>query len=107
MAGAYVLADQLSRTPSIEQALAGYEKLWRAVAEDKQKVGRSAARWFLPASAWQLRVRRMMLRAARLPFVDRVVPAALAGKSSALITDLNRTGTRQLADTQRSGEQTR
>jgi hypothetical protein len=49
----------------------------------------------------------MMLRAARLPFVDRVVPAALAGKSSALITDLNRTGTRQLADTQRSGEQTR
>jgi 2-polyprenyl-6-methoxyphenol hydroxylase-like FAD-dependent oxidoreductase len=98
MAGAYVLADQLSRAPSINEALAGYEKLWRPVAEEKQRVGRSGARWFLPGSSWQLFVRRAVLRAARLPFFDRLVSTTLAGKSSALIADLNRRRARRLFD---------
>ena len=101
MAGAYVLADQLASAPTIAEALAGYERLWRPVAEEKQKVGRSGARWFLPASTWQLLVRRVVLRAARLPFIDRLIPATLVGKSSALIVDLHRAGTRRLAETQR------
>ncbi|MFZ3306793.1 MAG: FAD-dependent monooxygenase [Mycobacterium sp.] len=104
MAGAYVLADRLARAPSIDQALAGYEKLWRPVAEDKQRVGRAGARWFLPASPWQLVVRRVVLRAARLPVIDRIVPATLAGKASTLIMDLNRVGGWQLADPQRNQE---
>ena len=80
MAGAYVLADQLASAPTIDEALDGYERLWRPVAEEKQKVGRSGARWFLPAWTWQLLVRRVGLRAARLPFIDRVTPTTLAGK---------------------------
>ena len=103
MAGAYVLADQLASAPTVDQALAGYERLWRPVAEEKQKLGRSGARWFLPASTWQLLVRRVVLRAARLPFIDRSIPATLAGKSSALIVDLHRAGARRLAETQREG----
>jgi 2-polyprenyl-6-methoxyphenol hydroxylase-like FAD-dependent oxidoreductase len=103
MAGAYVLADQLASAPTIDEALAGYERLWRPVAEEKQKVGRSAARWFLPASAWQLLVRHVALRAARLPFFDRVIPTTLAGKSSTLIVDLHRAGARRRAETQREG----
>lgn len=92
IAGAYVLADQLARAPSIDQALVQYERLWRPVTEEKQKTGRGAARWFLPASALQLRVRRAALRMARLPMIDRYVAAALAGKSTALITNLRQAG---------------
>lgn len=46
IAGAYVLAEQLASTQSVEDALEKYEKLWRPVTEEKQKVGRSGARWF-------------------------------------------------------------
>ena len=88
IAGAYVLADQLARTRSIDEALVNYERLWRPVAEEKQKAGRGAARWFLPASGLQLRARRAALRLARLPIVDRYVAALPAGKSTALITNL-------------------
>lgn len=103
MAGAYVLADQLASAPTIDQALAGYERLWRPVAEERQKVGRSGARWFLPASRWQLLVRHIVLHAARLPPFDRVIPATLVGKSSALIVDLHRADARRLAEIQREG----
>jgi 2-polyprenyl-6-methoxyphenol hydroxylase-like FAD-dependent oxidoreductase len=88
IAGAYVLADQLARTRSIDEALVNYERLWRPVAEEKQKAGRGAARWFLPASGLQLRARRAALRLARLPIIDRYVAALPAGKPTALITNL-------------------
>jgi deazaflavin-dependent oxidoreductase (nitroreductase family) len=82
VAGAYVLADQLKRKTSIDRALADYERLWRPVAEEKQKAGRGAARWFLPESAAQLRIRRAALRLAWLPVVNRFIGATLAGKST-------------------------
>lgn len=85
IAGAYLLAEQLAGAGSIGQALARYESLWRPAAEEKQRTGRAAARWFLPASGLQLRIRRATLRMARLPIVDRYVAAQLAGKSTALI----------------------
>jgi len=90
IAGAYLLAHQLSEAPSIEQAFADYERLWRPVAEEKQKTGRAGIRWFLPESPPQLRIRRAALRAARLPVINRYVAAMLAGKSTALITNLRR-----------------
>lgn len=92
LAGAYLLADQLARAQSIGQALVSYERLWRPVAEEKQRVGRSGARWFLPASALQLRIRRAVLRTARLPVIDHYVAAILAGKSTALIRHLHQAG---------------
>jgi len=45
----------------------------------------------------------VVLRAARLPFIDRVISETLAGKSSALIVDLHRAGTRWRAEAQREG----
>lgn len=91
IAGAYVLADRLHRAPSVLQALADYERLWRPVAEDKQASGRNAARWFLPKSAFGLWVRRTALVvAARVPVANRYVGAALAGKSTGLIASLRR-----------------
>lgn len=88
IAGAYVLADQLARTRSVNTALSAYERLWRPVAEEKQQVGRSGARWFLPNSASQLAIRRLALRLIRLPVINRLGAAALTGKSTALITNL-------------------
>lgn len=83
IAGAYLLADRLAHAP-IDQALVQYEQLWRPVAQEKQKVGRAGARWFLPESRWQLRIRRATLNLARLPVVDRYVASILAGKPHAL-----------------------
>jgi 2-polyprenyl-6-methoxyphenol hydroxylase-like FAD-dependent oxidoreductase len=88
IAGAYVLADQLARTQSIGQALVHYEKLWRPVAEEKQKAGRASGRWFAPKSDIDLTIRRMSLRMASLPVVNRRVAAALAGRSTNLISNL-------------------
>lgn len=96
IAGAYLLADQLARAKSVDHALARYEKLWRPVAEEKQKVARASARWFLPASAAQLRMRRAALRMARLPVIDRHVAGLMTGKSTALIRNLHQAGSPQL-----------
>jgi 2-polyprenyl-6-methoxyphenol hydroxylase-like FAD-dependent oxidoreductase len=87
--GAYLLADQLARAQTIETALKAYERLWRPIAEEKQKVGRAGARWFLPESTLQLRIRRAALGMARLPVINRYVAAMIAGKSTALITNLH------------------
>jgi deazaflavin-dependent oxidoreductase (nitroreductase family) len=92
VAGAYILADALHRAPSIDRALAEYERLWRPVAEEKQKAGRAAAaRWFFfpdaPLPQW---IRRTVLRALLLPGVSRYVGATLAGRPTSLITDLHR-----------------
>ncbi|MFF9408120.1 FAD-dependent monooxygenase [Streptomyces anandii] len=79
VAGAYVLADQLAGTRRIEDALAGYERLWRPVVARRQRAARRTARWFVPASSRQLDWRRAFLRFAGLPGARRVVGATLAG----------------------------
>ncbi|ONI86714.1 FAD-dependent oxidoreductase [Saccharothrix sp. ALI-22-I] len=71
--GAYVLAEHLDDP-------AAYERVWRPVVVEKQRVARSGARWFLPASPWRLRARRVAMRLSRLPGVDRVVATSLVGK---------------------------
>ncbi|ORA53983.1 hypothetical protein BST22_08760 [Mycolicibacterium chubuense] len=91
MAGAYVLADRLHEAESIEEALLDFEAVWRPMAEEKQRKGRAGTRWFLPSSAWQIRVRHVVLRCTRLPFVDHLVATALVGKSSGAILEPDRT----------------
>jgi 2-polyprenyl-6-methoxyphenol hydroxylase-like FAD-dependent oxidoreductase len=89
IAGAYVLAGQLARQDSIEVGLRRYEQLMRPVTAEKQRLARHSARWFLPETALQLHIRRI---AMRLPGVDRYVAGIVAGKSTALITNLRREG---------------
>ncbi|MFG1814501.1 FAD-dependent oxidoreductase [Kribbella sp. NPDC049174] len=92
IAGAYVLADCLRRAETIEVALTEYEQLWRPEVESKQRVGRSAARWFLPASNVQLVGRRIALRLLRLPLLNRLAPTAVVGKPITLIQTLQPSG---------------
>ncbi|AXB41434.1 FAD-dependent monooxygenase [Amycolatopsis albispora] len=88
VAGAYLLADRLAGARPISQGLLEYERLWRPVAEEKQKTGRAAARWFLPDSAWQLPVRRAALRTTHVPLLNRLIAASVAGKPTTLIRNL-------------------
>ncbi|MEV4014883.1 hypothetical protein AB0J35_30720 [Nonomuraea angiospora] len=90
--GAYVLAEHLSRTDTIDTALERYEQALRPVVTDKQQVARNGTSWFIPATARQLRLRRAALKLARLPVIDRYVAGALVGKSTAIITNLRTTG---------------
>ncbi|MFC5186023.1 FAD-dependent oxidoreductase [Actinomadura harenae] len=91
VAGAYVLADQLVQADTVPLGLARYERLWRPVAEEKQRAGRRGARWFLPSSRGELLVRRLALRASRLPGVSQGLAGLLAGKPVGLIDQLRST----------------
>jgi 2-polyprenyl-6-methoxyphenol hydroxylase-like FAD-dependent oxidoreductase len=88
--GAYVLAEELERAPSIEAGLQRYELAFRPVAEEKQQAGRQTARWFLPASQRQVRLRRVALALARLPWFNRLVATSIAGKPTAVVARLAR-----------------
>ncbi|MEV6647867.1 FAD-dependent oxidoreductase [Amycolatopsis sp. NPDC051371] len=90
IAGAYALGEQLARSGSIGEAFAEYERLLRPVVIEKQQVARRSARWFLPANPTQLRIRRTALHLARVPVLDRYVAGVLAGKPTAVITNLHR-----------------
>jgi 2-polyprenyl-6-methoxyphenol hydroxylase-like FAD-dependent oxidoreductase len=88
--GAYVLAEELTRAPSVEAGLERYEQAFRPLAEEKQQAGRQTARWFLPASPLQVRLRRVALALARLPWFNRVVATGIAGKPTAVVAELAR-----------------
>ncbi|WP_222108080.1 FAD-dependent monooxygenase [[Actinomadura] parvosata] len=89
IAGAFLLADRLAHAPAIQRGTAEFERLWRPVVEDKQRNARSMARWFLPSSPIDLRIRRVMLRLTRMPFVSGYVTSILAGEDTKL-TDVMR-----------------
>jgi 2-polyprenyl-6-methoxyphenol hydroxylase-like FAD-dependent oxidoreductase len=86
--GAYVLAEELAAAPTIEAGLERYERTWRPVATDRQEAGRRAARWFLPASRLQVRLRRAALRLSGLPGLDRAIVRAIAGDPTPVVARL-------------------
>lgn len=88
VAGAYVLAEHVTRAPSIEAGTAGYEQALRPVVLDKQETARKGVRWFVPATRTQRWLRHVAFAAAGLPVVDRIVAGALVGKPTAIIADL-------------------
>lgn len=89
IAGAYVLAEQLTAAPSIDTGLRRYEQLWRPIVDEKQRAARHAVRWFLPRSSWQLWLRRIALWTARVPGLDAVLTGAIAGKPTAIVRDMH------------------
>jgi 2-polyprenyl-6-methoxyphenol hydroxylase-like FAD-dependent oxidoreductase len=80
IAGAYVLADQLACARRVEDALHGYERLWRPVITDRQRTARRTARWFVPESVRHLRARRAALCFAGLPGASRLAGTSLTGR---------------------------
>ncbi|WIG17911.1 FAD-dependent oxidoreductase [Kocuria rosea] len=81
IAGAWLLAERLDRAGTVEEALTGWERVWRPVVAEKQRVARGGAQWFLPSSRARRQARRLALRLAALPGLDTVVTRGLVGRA--------------------------
>lgn len=82
IAGAALLTELVGPcrdAASVRTALAEYERRWRPLVEEKQAVGRRAAGTFLPETLRARLLRRVFLRAAALPGIDRLLARRLAG----------------------------
>jgi 2-polyprenyl-6-methoxyphenol hydroxylase-like FAD-dependent oxidoreductase len=77
VAAAHLLATELGSTPTVSEALARYRSRLAPVVAEKQAAGRRTAQWFLPASAGRLTLRRLSLRAMRLPGLDHLISGRL------------------------------
>ncbi|MGW5050295.1 FAD-dependent oxidoreductase [Actinokineospora sp. NPDC004072] len=84
MAAAWVLAGELAKA-DVPAALPAYEARMRPFAEAKQRSGRRAARWMLPASRWRIALRNRLLGVADLPGGPAVVRTAMAGTASSIV----------------------
>lgn len=83
IAGSALLGDVLgpvTEPGGISPALAGFERRWRPVVEEAQAAGRRAAASFLPANRTQRLLRRWIIRASRLPGIDRLVARQIVGR---------------------------
>lgn len=80
IAGAHVLAGQLRDNP-VDAGLARFQKLWHPVMDERQRVGRNGAKWIVPATSTQRFVRRLAIKAMRLPGMDRMLGNGLIGKN--------------------------
>ncbi len=88
IAGAYVLAAELSRSQSIAEAFDAYEQALRPVVLDRQETARRGVRWFAPTNRAELWLRRAAIAVARLPIADRLVASGIAGKPTAVVAEL-------------------
>jgi 2-polyprenyl-6-methoxyphenol hydroxylase-like FAD-dependent oxidoreductase len=79
VAGAHLLASELATGADVTEALSSYEARMTPPVTEKQAAGRRTATWFLPASPIQLLLRRLALRAIRLPGLDRMLNPLVAG----------------------------
>jgi 2-polyprenyl-6-methoxyphenol hydroxylase-like FAD-dependent oxidoreductase len=83
VAGAYVLAEQLRTTSSVERAMDFYEKLWRWVVEEKQELVRETGGWSHPSGS-----RRLALRLTWRPLINRFIATTLAGEPTTVVAML-------------------
>ena len=68
MAGAYILAEELSNAAaSLESRLARYEQRLRPAVEEKQEAGRKMAKWFVPEDSVRLMFRDFMMSLSGFP----------------------------------------
>jgi 2-polyprenyl-6-methoxyphenol hydroxylase-like FAD-dependent oxidoreductase len=79
VAGAHLLASELAKDVDVTKALSCYQARMTAPVIQKHAAGRRTAAWFLPASPIQLLLRRLALRAVRLPGLDRLLNSLVAG----------------------------
>jgi 2-polyprenyl-6-methoxyphenol hydroxylase-like FAD-dependent oxidoreductase len=77
VAGAHVMAEEVSRNDTVDAALARYHERMAPVVAAKQAAGRRTADWFLPGSPARLLMRRVALWGMRLPGLDRLLGSGL------------------------------
>ncbi|WP_033418482.1 FAD-dependent monooxygenase [Serinicoccus marinus] len=85
IAGAYALGQELATLTrpvtavALTQALDRYETRWRAQVEPVQDRARQGASSFVPTGRTALVLRRLVVRATRLPLVARLVARSIGG----------------------------
>jgi 2-polyprenyl-6-methoxyphenol hydroxylase-like FAD-dependent oxidoreductase len=73
MGGAYILAEELSKTDDVRVACAAYERRIRPFVEDKQRKAQRFAKTFVPSSRLGIQVSYFMLRLLFTPLLARYV----------------------------------
>jgi 2-polyprenyl-6-methoxyphenol hydroxylase-like FAD-dependent oxidoreductase len=81
MAGAFLLAEELSACSDIRQALTRYERRLKPAIEKKQAAGRKMVDWFLPNSSLRLAMRDTIMRLSALPVARSLVKRAISPES--------------------------
>ncbi|MGH3948276.1 MAG: FAD-dependent monooxygenase [Pseudonocardiaceae bacterium] len=89
VAGAYLLAEHLANTESVDEALARYQEQWQPIVTVKQEAGRRGIEWFLPSTTTRLWMRRIVLNLSAVRGLDRYFGSALVGKTRVSIDDLS------------------
>jgi 2-polyprenyl-6-methoxyphenol hydroxylase-like FAD-dependent oxidoreductase len=84
VAGAHVLAAEVGRGEAVPAALQRYQERLRPSVRRTQEAGRRAAEGFLPSTRRRLLMRRLVLRAMRLPGPDRLLAARLVGHAGSI-----------------------
>jgi 2-polyprenyl-6-methoxyphenol hydroxylase-like FAD-dependent oxidoreductase len=77
VAGAHLLADEIAGAPDLPTALSRYHARLAPAVAAKQAAGRRTAEWFLPSTLPRLLLRRLALRAMRLPGLNRTMSSQL------------------------------
>ena len=80
-AGAHVLGGELAGTADVAAALGRYHVRLASAVAAKQAAGRRTADWFLPSTPSRLLLRRLALRAMRLPGLSRAMSSQLMAGS--------------------------
>lgn len=75
--GSYVLAGELSKMTSIDDALLNYEKIMRPFVEDGQDVPKIAPKMLQPQSRFAVALQRTVLRVASTPGIKQVAAKLL------------------------------
>jgi 2-polyprenyl-6-methoxyphenol hydroxylase-like FAD-dependent oxidoreductase len=73
MAGAVVLSEALARDASPSSALASYQARVQPFVAIRQAKARKFIRWFLPDARWRLFARDLAMKAASMPFGNRLL----------------------------------
>jgi 2-polyprenyl-6-methoxyphenol hydroxylase-like FAD-dependent oxidoreductase len=81
VAGAYLLADEIVDATDVTAALGRYHARLASTVAAKQAAGRRTAEWFLPSTPSRLLLRRLALRAMRLPVLNRAMSSQLVAGS--------------------------
>ncbi|KJK47093.1 hypothetical protein UK23_21405 [Lentzea aerocolonigenes] len=85
MAGAYVLAQELSATEDMVGALERYEARMMPVVTRTQAFGRGFIEWMAPSSRWRIVARDWLFRLSGLPVVRRLLRDSVTPDAGAVL----------------------
>lgn len=92
VAGARLLSELLIEA-DVDRAVETYQRRWRPLVAEKQRVGRNGTRWFLPSNRGTIWLRRLMMNGSGLPIVARLMTQGLLGKAGTGAADAGRAKT--------------